>query len=361
MCTNRSFALVALLALATWGLTPVSTAAQLGNASASTLSLSGNNTATVRGLGAMSVNPAGLGMPGSGFSLAFLPLQIRSGLDPISLRDLADFDGVVVPSATKQAWLDRITAQGGQTGSAGIDLSEIALTFGSIGLQATTIASVDLDLPPGMMEALLFGNAGRTGSPSDLDLDNTSVDAFAVTTAGLSFAIPLSTATGDMAIGATLKYSVGHGLAIGRASGSVAANPIELNSDFPTVHSCELIQGDDGLECDDMDGLDGGTGVGLDLGFMMKQDRFSLGASVTNVFNTFEWDVGVLAYRPGTAHFETGDSDSSVDPEPYSGAPASLKAEVEGLTFRPTLQVGAALDVSDDFTVSGDLHSRFSD
>ncbi|MCS5661107.1 MAG: hypothetical protein NZ842_11975, partial [Dehalococcoidia bacterium] len=44
--------------------------AQLGDASATTLGLSGNNTATVRGFGAISVNPAGLAMSGSGFSLA---------------------------------------------------------------------------------------------------------------------------------------------------------------------------------------------------------------------------------------------------------------------------------------------------
>ena len=166
MRTNRLFVSLALVALAASGLTPAPASAQLANASASALGLSGNNTATVRGFGAISVNPAGLAMPGSGFSLTFLllSLQVRFGLDPITLSDLTDFDGILVPNATKEAWLDEITAQGGQTGTAGADISEVALTFGNFGLQASTVVSAAVNLPPGMMEALLFGNAGRTGS-----------------------------------------------------------------------------------------------------------------------------------------------------------------------------------------------------
>ena len=358
MRTNRIFASLAVVALAAWGVMPTPASAQLANASASTLGLSGNNTATVRGFGAISVNPAGLAMPGSGFSLTFLPVQVRSGLDPIGLSDLADFEGILVPNATKQTWLDEITAQGGQTGTAGIDLSEFALTFGNIGLQASTVVSAAVNLPPGTMEALLFGNAGRTGSATSLNLAGASVDAFAMTTAGLSFGIPLSSATGDMALGATLKYMVGHALAIGRGSGTVQADPINVNANFPIVHSCDVVNGTD---CDDIDAAAGGRGIGVDLGFMMKQDRFSIGVSLTNVLNTFEWDVAELAYRPGSASFEVGSSDSSFDPEAYSGAPAGLKSAVAGPHFKPSISVGAALDLSDDFTISGDLHNRFSD
>jgi len=45
----------------------------------------------------------------------------------------------------------------------------------------------------------------------------------------------------------------------------------------------------------------------------------------------------------------------------YGGAPAALKAAVDDLTFKPSLQISGALDLSEDFTVSGDRHSRFSD
>ena len=64
------------------------------------------------------------------------------------------------------------------------------------------------------------------------------------------------------------------------------------------VHTSEIVVEGDNTDCDFEDPASGGTGIGLDLGFMMKRDRFSFGASVTNVLNTFEWDVAELAYRP---------------------------------------------------------------
>lgn len=361
MRSNKFLLSAALAALTAVGPMATKASAQLANASASTLGLSGNNTATVRGFGAISVNPAGLAMPGSGFSLAIAPIQLRGGLNPITLSDLAEFDGVLVPTATKEAWLDEITAAGAQAGSIGADVSEFALTFGNIGMQVSTVFSVDQNLPPGAAEAILFGNAGRTGSAANLSFDGATVNGFAFTTAGLSIGIPLGSGASDMALGATVNYTVGHGLVLARGAGGILADPVEVNVNFPTVFSCEVVNEGDGTGCDENFDPFGASGVGLDLGFMMKQDRFSFGASVTNVVNTFEWDTDKLAYAPASAEFRLGESESQTDPEAYSGAPASLKAAVENLTFKPTLQIGAALDVSDDFTVSGDLHNRFSD
>ena len=285
MRTKTNFASVALVALASLGVlkaTPLE--AQLANASATALGLSGNNTATVREFGAISVNPAGLGMPGSGFSLAILPLQLRSGLDPITLSDINDFAGQVIPSATKEDWLQRVVTAGGQSGTFGLDVSEIALTMGNIGLQLSTVVGSDINLPAGMVEAALFGNAGRTGSAADLSLAGAAVTGFAISTAGLSFGIPMTSATGSMAFGATVKYSVGHGMAVGRsATGSVQSSPIRVDVDFPLVITSE-----------DEDPINTGSGIGLDLGFMLQQDRLSIGASVQNVVNTFAWDAAKL-------------------------------------------------------------------
>ena len=108
-------AAVVIVLIAFVGEQPLS--AQLAHASATTLGLSGNNTATVRGLGAISVNPAGLAMEGSDFSLALFPTQVRSNLDPIHLADLSDVQRMVIPEATKDEWLNRVTTEGGQTGS----------------------------------------------------------------------------------------------------------------------------------------------------------------------------------------------------------------------------------------------------
>ena len=349
MRTNRFCASVALVALAALALMAAPASAQLANASASTLGLSGNNTATVRGFGAISVNPAGLAMPGSGFSLALLPIQLRTGLDPVGLQDLADVEGTLLSAATKEEWLTRVVANGGETGSFGADITEFAFTAGNFGLQVSTVAAGSLTLSPGMVEAILFGNGGRTGAAADLILSGAAAEGFAISTGGLSIAFPIASATGDMAFGATVKYSVGHGVAVARStSGSVSLDPIKVDVNFPAVHTSE-------------DPINTGNGVGVDVGFMLKQDRLSFGVSVQNVVNTFAWDESKLAFRAGTASFEIGESESDFDEMPYSSAPASLRTIVTNMTFKPSIRVGAALDVTDDFTLSGDLHNRISD
>ena len=101
--------------------------AQLAQASATTVGMAGNTTAFVRGFGAISVNPAGLGMPGSGFSLALAPVQARAGLAPIKLGDLALYQNELVPTDVRMEWLDRVTASGGENGVVGADVTPFAL------------------------------------------------------------------------------------------------------------------------------------------------------------------------------------------------------------------------------------------
>src|SRR4051812_12426909 len=105
-----TLAAVAAVAL----LVPASASAQLAAASALRLGLAGNVTATARGIGAISANPAGLGMPGSGFTLALLPFQVRPGLGPITAKDLKDFQGELVPAVTRGAWLDAVKSNGSE-------------------------------------------------------------------------------------------------------------------------------------------------------------------------------------------------------------------------------------------------------
>ena len=71
------------------GLVRTPAAAQMADASAVTLGLAAHATTTARGLSALSLHPADLGMPESGFSFALLPVQLRLGLHPVTLTDLA--------------------------------------------------------------------------------------------------------------------------------------------------------------------------------------------------------------------------------------------------------------------------------
>jgi hypothetical protein len=328
--------------------------AQLANASASNLALSGATTATARGFGAISVNPAGLGMPGSGFSLALLPVQARAGFGPVTLSDLNEYQGVVVPEAVAIEWVDRIQEAGGQTGLAGVDASALALTFGSFGLQVSTTASSDFVLPAGIAEAIMLGNAGRTGEATDLDLTDFGIDAFSTTTAGVSYAFPV----GPAMFGVTGKYTIGHGLAVARAtSGSISTDPISISLESPSIAPCDdtVLGG-----CTEGNG-NAGNGFGADVGFMMDLPTVTLGASIINLFNTFSWDPAALSYRPGTARYEDGEYDSDFDEAPISGAPADMRAIVEEYGFKPTLRVGAAMDFPMDLTVSADVHHQVSD
>lgn len=325
--------------------------AQLAPASATTLGLSGNATATVRGFGALAVNPAALGMPETHFTLAVAPVQLLTGLNPITLKDLKDFQGKLVPASAKDGWLSRVDEAGGQSGAVGVQLTELAVTVGRVGLQVSTIASGSMSLAPDVAELMLYGNAGRTGTPTDLSLSGSTLDGFAVSTAGVSFGLPLPSNAADMALGATLKYSVGHVVAAGREQGGqVQSDPVEVAVDFPVV-----------TFDDSGDAFRNGSGVGLDVGFQMKRDRLALGAAVLNAFNTFAWDADKLVYRPGTALLEQGASSTDFDTRPLSQAPASLRNVVDGMTFDPILSVGAGYDVGSDLTLTADVRNRFGD
>jgi len=348
---NRTLALVAVVALA--GLFQAGAAtAQLAHASARTLGLGGNATATASRMEAISVNPAGLGMPGSGFSLTVLPMTFRSALGPVSLKDINGVAGQVISSTVKEAWLAKVLSSGGETGSAGGEITELAFTAGHFGFQVSTLASADVNLAPEVMEVVLYGNAGRTGTPANISFSGSAANAFAVTTLGAGYGFPIKMAKGSMALGATLKYSIGHALAVGREKGGrLQSDPIKVNVNFPIV----VTNGDD------FNGANGGSGVGLDVGFQMQREKLHLGAAVQNVLNTFAWDDAMLEYRAGTATLQQADNNTDFDAKPYASAPADMKAVVDDMKFDPALAVGAAYDVKPDFTLSADMRTRFGD
>ena len=325
--------------------------AQLANASAATLGVGGNATAVARGFGAISVNPAGLGMPGAGFSLALAPVAVRQGLGPVTLSDLTDFEGALVPAATKAEWLARVVAEGRQAGTAGAEVSEVALSIGHLGFQFSTLAGASMNLAPDVVEAVLYGNAGRTGEPTDLSLSGSGVDAFGVSTAGVSLGVPLSSENGDMALGVTLKYSVGHVVAVGRdQGGSVQSDPVRVDVDFPLVTFDQ-----------DRGTFNNGSGIGVDVGFQLKRDRVSFGAAVLNAFNTFAWNEDKLVYRPGTALLEKGSYDIDFGKQPIASAPVAIRQILDDQRFDPVISLGGAYDVGPDFTVSADIRNRFGD
>ena len=347
---SRTFALVASIALAAPSL-PSPATAQLANASASTLGMGGNTTAIARGFGAVSVNPAGLGMARSSLSLALAPMAIRQGLGPVTLADLKEVEGTLVSAATKEEWLARVVARGRQTGSVGAEVSGFALASGRFGFQVSTLVGANMSLAPDIVEAMLYGNAGRSGTAADLTMSGSTLGAFGVTTAGVSMGLPIPSESATMALGVTLKYSVGHVLAVGSdRGGAFESDPVRVDVNFPLVTTDE-----------DLDGLNNGSGVGVDLGFQMRQDRISLGVAVLNALSTFAWSGDKLVYRAGTALLEEGKNGTDFEKQPVAAAPDSVRRILDDMTFDPVVSVGAAYDVDPDLTVSADIRNRFGD
>ena len=355
MKTTRKTLILSALSLAVAMATASRGDAQLTNASASTLALAGNQTASVRGFGAISVNPAGLAMPGSGFSLALLPLRGQVGLAPITLWELAEFQGVLVPASTKEVWLNEIIAAGGEQGSVGADITVLAFTAGNLAFLLSATGSMDATIPAGVAEGVLYGNAGRTGEATDLSLIGATIKSFGVSTAALSYALPLTDA---LAFGVTGKYIRGHGVAVARSvSGALESDPIRGTLDFAAVTTCA----DDTSMLCEQDLANGGSGYGLDLGMMLNLGGITLGGSVQNLVNTFEWDETRLGYRPGTLLFEEGSSATDFDEQPFDNAPADIKAIIRDYTFQPSYRLGAALDVTSALTLTGDIHGELGD
>lgn len=324
-------------------------AAQLSNASAAALGMGENLTAAARGFNAVAWNPAGLAMPdGPRSSFALFAARGTAGVDPVTVGDLDDFAGETLPRDTREAWLDRIRAEGSQQGTGGADIVYAAISSLRFGIQLNTQARLVSRLNPDAAELLLFGNAGRTGTAGDFALEGSSLDVAITSTAAVSYAQPLvRTPRGALALGATLKYTVGHLLASAADQGSRAsASPLGVQVRFPMIQS------------DTAFSLDNGSGVGLDLGLAWQSGPLSVGAAVRNVFNTFEWDEETLFYRAGEAVFDADDREADFDVQPFSTAPAALRERVEELQFGPEIAGGMALQAGPRLLVTADARHR---
>lgn len=334
-------------------------AGQLPPATSAALGTANNYTALARGFAALSLNPAGLGMPGNpGFSLALLPVQGSQTMDPISLADLTDVGGRLIPASLKEEWLERIASSGMQEGGGSVAVTGFAVNYGLAGLQFSTIASGTASLNEAAAELLLFGNAGRTGAPRDLGLQGSRMTGFMVSTLGVSAALPLDVkpvpgfSRQSLSLGATLKRSWGNFLAVAEDMGSLTrTNPLEVEVQFPVLHTDSESEGS----------FNQGTGLGLDLGLAWEGGGWSAAAVVQNVFNTFQWDLQTMLFRPGEALFNDLSRESDFDERPASQAPEGLRKSVEDLTFEPVVTLGLAREASETLTFTADFRRRLGD
>jgi hypothetical protein len=326
--------------------------AQLPNASPTATGLSNAYTARARGYDAVAWNPANLGMPGNpAFSLGLLAVSGASGLDPITLSDFAPYSKKDLPATQRESWLQTVTSKGGENGRLDGGVTYLGLSAGPLALQVGSSIAGTTKLNPDAVEALLFGNAGRTGQPRPLNLAGSNIHMGAFTTAGLSYGLSLGgdAKTGShMAIGVTGKYVTGNALAIAQDQGtSTTTDAVTVN--FPIVYSRP-----------DSNAI-AGTGFGLDLGFAWSQDKFSFGAAVQNVMNSFAWDQTKLLAKNGTALFNGATNSGSFNDVAYAQAPAALRTAVTDDKFKPIFAAGMAYALGQSVTFSADARQQTGD
>ena len=333
----------ALIAVATLLAASPRASAQLPSASVRSLGLSGSDTAMARGVGAISANPAGLAMPDSGFSLAIIPVGLSADIGAIPIEQLQDAAGAITGSGSSRAEgfkdLGETLLDQGARVRVRADVTALALTLGnlleqvSIGLQAGAAASFGADVA-----------AANAENPVNLD-----ADGYVVTTVGLGVARPipvLAEHLDTVAVGATVKYSLGHLVAIADGSARRAASN---GTDELGIEELRL-DAIYGVEVSQVIG----SGIGVDTGVMATRDRWSFGVSMQNVVASFTWDTSKLKYLSVSADVD--------DERPFEEAPADLKRGLRSRSpFVPSARIGAAYRAVDDLTISGDFHYRFGD
>lgn len=331
--------------------------AQLPDASGAALGLGDNYTALARGRNAVVWNPAGLGMPNNPtFSLAISPLRGVGTIGPITPKDLVQIGDRALTHAEKLDWLGRIRSAGQQQGTLGAGLTYLSLNVGRLALQVSSSMDGLVDLSPEASELLLFGNAGLTGAARPYSLEGSSFNVAATSTAALSYGHPLNLLPGqNLAVGVTVKYTVGHLLFNGHDAGSgFSADPLGAAIVFPVIHTDTTSRS-----------WNNGSGYGLDIGAAWESGPLMVGIALQNVVNTFAWDESKLFYLPGSVLITSDSTDSDFDSHAVAGAPAEIRSRASAVAdefrYHPHLALGGAFRALPILTVVGELRHRRGD
>jgi hypothetical protein len=331
--------------------------AQLANPSTAALGMGENFTAAARGYSALAWNPAGLALSGGPATSAMIgTVRGITGMGPITLADLAAVQGEVMTEAARRQWLASVTAEGGQSGGAGFDVTWATIQFGKVGLQVATVGRALTNLSPGFAELLLMGNADADGNARAFDLSGSSLDMQLYTTGSAGIGIPISVGPASrLAVGVAAKYTIGHSMArSGESTGQVTASPISVQTTFPIAYT----------PFTDKDGVhqySTGGGVSVDLGVGFETGPWTLAAVAQNLVTTFAWNEDALRYRTTELNAQQGSLVTSFGNQPFSAAPGNLRQAVDDLAFQPNLALGAMYRPSQRLRVAADARFGSAD
>jgi hypothetical protein len=318
--------------------------AQQPNPSVAAFGMAGNYSAAATGYEVVAWNPAMFALPGgTKFSFTILSVGGFSGLDPVELRDVAKFNGRTIDAATREEWLQRIGA-GTEHGSAQGGVTFLALSMGRLAIQLGTTGTGAANLNQDAAEAILFGNAGRTGTSRPLRFDgsNASGDVFTTGAASVAEALPWHFGGDTVAFGITGKFVVGSGAARAQDNGSVVT-PNNVSVVFPMIYTSDALAG---------------MGGGVDVGLAWRKGATTIGLAVQNAFNSFSWDTTKFKAKLGTATFDGTTYKTNFNDTTYESAPAEMRQAIADEKFTPTIAFGVALRPRSSLLLTADVRQQ---
>jgi hypothetical protein len=326
--------LLAVWLLAVWLLAPIPVAGQLPGAGAEHPATAQTGTALVRGVEAIGVNPSALALPGTPrWSVTLLPGFVDRGITPLGWSAVTGWEGRSISRAQREDWLRRLELDGPLVGSAEARVSGAAVQYRGFGVQVTTRGVANVQLSPGAAELILFGNAGRTGAPAELDLTGSHVEGQALTTVGLGWG-GVAHRGGDgpgrwlLALGGSVQVTRGHGLIMARGGGGgTVLDPPGVDIRFPALESTSGTPGE---------------GMGATVAASWLRGPLVVSVVLHDVIQSFGWREEAFHYRAGEAVLMDQELDTDTDRRPVEEAPPALRAELasRGIPSRLNLGMG---------------------
>jgi hypothetical protein len=349
----RRFLLSAIVIVAA----PMALQAQVIPAGARGAGMGQNYGTLARGFSAGYWNPANLGQRGNPvFSLLLPGGGLSASMDPLKMSDIKKWGGDTLTDAVKQQWLDQIGADGSLKLRAGANVTEGGLSIGPLALTVGTTIGAHGDLPHDAVAAVLFGNAGPSGTGDTLSFNNGALQAFAVSHIGVSYGLALPVhithaANERFSVGITAKYVMGHGLLDAR-NGFGQITPDSAAVRFTTVALY------------DSTSINNGTGTAFDVGAAWTSGKLSAGLTIYDLVNTFKFNnVG----RAGdlTAFISADSTSSSSQQVPLDSASATLQQAARDLAnnekFMPSFRLAVGYRLNDRIDLAGDLLHESTD
>ena len=329
--------------------------AQLTSGSAAALGLADNYSALASGADAPAWNAAGLASRGSPrLEVRVLPVRAILGLHLVTLGVVAAYLDTIVPVEFSRGYVGRITGEVSERGTSGFEGTAVAVSRGRFAMQFASLGRSIQRIAP---DPAILERFSDPASEGRLTFAGARYDVAVSSTLAMSYGHPVAprrlAIMGHMiAVGATVKYTVGHALIVGEDRGSLLTRtPLELGIDFPVIASDTIFDTPEHK----------GDGVGVDIGAKWNKGEWSAALVVRNLVNTFRWDANEFIFRPGTARFTRDSASADFDAQSFVRAPAHLRARLRELTWRRTLGAGVAFRARHDVMLAADVRRDIGD